>query len=104
MIQKINKSGIGICNFCISNPDYRYDLDEREKEYLLNVIENRTRKYTYDLDKYYPCSLNGCEKKYQRRRVADDPNHKVCNKCFKILNKEKIKKEENIIKNENYDT
>ena len=50
MIQKINKSGIGICNFCISNPDYRYDLDEREKEYFVNVIENSTRKNIYDLD------------------------------------------------------
>ena len=50
MISKIGQSGIGICNFCISNPDYRYDLDEREKEYLVNVIENRTRKLTFDLD------------------------------------------------------
>ena len=91
MIQKINKSGIGICNFCISNPDNRYDLDEREKEYFVNIIEKRTRKHTYDLEKYYPCIQNGCKNKYQIRKYADDPNKKVCNNCYKKSNKEKTK-------------
>ena len=39
----ILKSGIGICNHCISNFEYRTDLDEREKTYFKDVIEKRKR-------------------------------------------------------------
>ena len=57
----ILKSGIGICNHCISNFEYRTDLDEREKTYFNDVIEKRKRKLNFDLNKEYLCIQNTCK-------------------------------------------
>ena len=39
----ILKKSSGICNHCISNLEYRTDLDERENTYFKDVIEKRKR-------------------------------------------------------------
>ncbi len=56
----ILKSGTGICNHCISNLEYRIDLDEREKTYFKDVIEKRKRKLNFDLNKEFLCIQNNC--------------------------------------------
>ncbi len=63
----ILKSGIGIFNHCISNFEYRTDLDEREKTYFKDVIEKKKRKLNFDLNNEYLCIQNNCKQKYQKR-------------------------------------
>ncbi len=46
----ILNSDTGICNYCISNFEYRYDLDEREKTFLKDVIEKRKRRLNFDIN------------------------------------------------------
>ena len=69
----ILKSGTGICNNCISNCEYRIDLDEREITYFKDVIEKRKRKLTFDLNNEYLCIQSDCKQKYQLRYKSIDP-------------------------------
>ena len=58
----ILNSETGICNYCISSFEYRYDLDEREKTYLNDDIEKRKRRLNFDLNNEYLCIQNNCKK------------------------------------------
>ena len=66
----ILKSGSnGICNHCISNFEYRNDLDEREKTYYKDVIETRKRSLNFDLNKEYLCIQNNCKQKIKKDKM-----------------------------------